>query len=1178
MSKRKLGHDGNSHELDEEDEEDEEDELIHSTQDHKDRPQKQQRVENGKNVNNNNKQITPIKRQQPPVSNGKLKKLKAESSDEESNSSGSEDDDENSSGSDSGSSDEEEEEDGDGNSEDERETVRREQQLKSGLTEPEAGIIESITLENFMCHQHFKLEFCSNVNFIAGENGSGKSAVLIALIVCLGAKAGFTNRGSKLSDLVKAETNTAVITVKLRNQGQEAFKPEKYGPSVIIERRISKTGASGYKVKDYNGRTVSDKFNDVSLILEQFNIQIDNPMSILTQDTSRQFLNSAGPQDKYKSFLMATQLDKMTKDYVTIREHIDKIKDMLSQKVVVIQELEKKVKAYNDEYKELQQMVGLERKISEFKNQLAWSFVVEAEREAKRKEKQVTDSEKETNFENDVKKIDENIEKHNTAINDTRDEIKEFSDQIKIQEQKKETNNREILTIEREEAKITTQIEANNKKRVQRKQRRHLQLQSINDIKERNAQLANNQSKLDEINKKGQQKLQLEARKEELIREKEDLMRERENIKKDYQNQRSTLQQMNKEYEGLRVQLNNLKSTQKGENQAYGKGMTDFLNKIQANRRMFSKLPIGPVGLNLKIKNENWAFAIESAITKLTLKNFLVYSIPDGMALQKLGQQFGIKVDFTKIPETNEVYKTLDHDELDPSIITVLRVLDSPSHAIINFLIDSKKVEQIGLGNNRKEIDQILYTDRCPRGLTQFYDSLGNNYSKLKSGNPFYQAAKNSGEATMLRVNSDAAIQRTQRDLDSRLPALTQQKKIEQELGNNIQSIERKIGQNDQDQNMCSRKILQVSNEIKFIEDTLVQQTDDYSELELGLASLDEEIKSMEEEINNQKAQRNEVASRKEPFINDNKALDDQIQVLSNQLGNIENGLRKYNDNLRRLMTNRQALLQQQDRNNRERNQLKDDYQKILEVVKETTEKATQICERVDVPPNETNTSLTNKIIQFTKQLEKESKGKRSRSEALKLFQDTNNSLKEISEQRDNISELAAILERNLNERYKKWQRFRLSISRRSDQYFNIFLSKKGYTGSLTFDHQNGKLDINVDLQKAMPSNQNGAAKGDTKGLSGGERSFSTVSLLLAFWENMECPFRAMDEFDVFMDEVNRSISINLLMSKAEENRSKQYIFVTPLALNSITASEYVKIFRVLPPIRTGGDVIVETE
>ncbi|KAM9995704.1 hypothetical protein ACTFIY_001895 [Dictyostelium cf. discoideum] len=1174
MSKRKLGHDGNSHELDEEEEEeDDDDELIHSTQD-QDRPHKQQRVENGK-------QMTPTKQQQQqqqqPISNGRLKKLKAQSSDEESGSSeDDEEDDEDvdSSGSDSGSSDDDED---DGNSEDEREAVRREQQLKSGVTEPEAGIIESITLENFMCHRHFKLDFCSNVNFIAGENGSGKSAVLIALIVCLGAKAGFTNRGSKLSDLVKAETNTAVITVKLRNQGQEAFKPEKYGKSVIIERRISRTGSSGYKVKDYNGKTVSDKFNDVSLILEQFNVQIDNPMSILTQDTSRQFLNSAGPQDKYKSFLMATQLDKMTKDYTTIREHIDKIKDMLSQKVVVIQELQRKVIEYRKEYKDLEQMVGLERKINEFKNLLAWSFVVESEREAKRKEKQVAEAE-ERSFDNDIRKADETIEKYNKSIEDIKKDIKEFTDQIKIQEQKKESNNREILTIEREEAKIQTQIEANNKKRQQRKQRRHLQLQSINEIKERNAQLANNQSKLDEIKKKGQQKLQLEARKEELIKEKEDLMRDRENLKRDYQNQRTITQQMNREYEGLKVQLNNLRSTQKGENQAYGKGMTDFLHKIEASRRNFSKLPIGPIGLSLKIKNESWAFAIESAISKATLRNFLVFSIPDGITLQKLGQQFGIKVDYTKIPETTEVYKTVEHDELDPSLSTVLRVLDSPSHFIINFLIDTKKVEQIGLGNDRKEIDSVLYTDRCPRGLSQFFDPQGNNYSKTKSGNPFYQAAKNSGEATMLRVNSDAAIQRTQRDMESKLPALNQQKKIEQELSSDVQAIEHKINQNDQDQNQCSRKILQITNEIKSIEDTLVQQTDDYSELEIGLASLDEEIKSMDEEINIQKAQRTEVAAQKGPFAENNRALDDQIDVLSNQLGNIENNLRKFNDGLRKLNNNKQALLQQQGRSAQERDQFKAEYQRILEIVKEKTDKATQICERIEIPANETNTSLTNKIIQYTKQLEKESRGKRSRTEALKLFQDANNSLKEISEQRDNIEELATILERNLNDRYKKWQRFRLSISRRSDQYFNIFLSKKGYTGSLTFDHQNGKLDINVELQKALPSNQNGTAKGDTKGLSGGERSFSTVSLLLAFWENMECPFRAMDEFDVFMDEVNRSISINLLMSKAEENRSKQYIFVTPLALNHIKTSEYVKVFRVRAPVRTGGDVTVETD
>jgi chromosome segregation ATPase len=68
----------------------------------------------------------------------------------------------------------------------------------------------------------------------------------------------------------------------------------------------------------------------------------------------------------------------------------------------------------------------------------------------------------------------------------------------------------------------------------------------------------------------------------------------------------------------------------------------------------------------------------------------------------------------------------------------------------------------------------------------------------------------------------------------------------------------------------------------------------------------------------------------------------------------------------------------------------------------------------------------------------------------------------------------------------------------------------------------------------------------DTKALSGGERSYSTVSLLLALWEAMENPFRAMDEFDVFMDSVNRQISIDLLIDAAREHKNRQFIFITP--------------------------------
>lgn len=52
------------------------------------------------------------------------------------------------------------------------------------------------------------------------------------------------------------------------------------------------------------GKVISTKKDDLTRILDQFNIQVDNPVAVLNQDTSKNFLNSKSPQDKYKvSFL-----------------------------------------------------------------------------------------------------------------------------------------------------------------------------------------------------------------------------------------------------------------------------------------------------------------------------------------------------------------------------------------------------------------------------------------------------------------------------------------------------------------------------------------------------------------------------------------------------------------------------------------------------------------------------------------------------------------------------------------------------------------------------------------------------------------------------------------------------------------------------------------------------------
>lgn len=57
-------------------------------------------------------------------------------------------------------------------------------------------------LTNFMCHENFTINFHPRVNFLVGRNGSGKSAILAALVLGLGGKAKATNRSNNVKGYI----------------------------------------------------------------------------------------------------------------------------------------------------------------------------------------------------------------------------------------------------------------------------------------------------------------------------------------------------------------------------------------------------------------------------------------------------------------------------------------------------------------------------------------------------------------------------------------------------------------------------------------------------------------------------------------------------------------------------------------------------------------------------------------------------------------------------------------------------------------------------------------------------------------------------------------------------------------------------------------------------------------
>ena len=109
---------------------------------------------------------------------------------------------------------------------------------------------------------------------------------------------------------------------------------------------------------------------------------------------------------------------------------------------------------------------------------------------------------------------------------------------------------------------------------------------------------------------------------------------------------------------------------------------------------------------------------------------------------------------------------------------------------------------------------------------------------------------------------------------------------------------------------------------------------------------------------------------------------------------------------------------------------------------------------------------------------------------------------------------------------------------------------------------------------------ENSASTNDARNLSGGERSFTTLSFEIAMcahamtnpsaalteslqagrltrcahvfymvfyrWEFCATPFRVLDEFDVYMDDTYRKQAVDTLMELCDAQPMRQFLFLTP--------------------------------
>ena len=144
-----------------------------------------------------------------------------------------------------------------------------------------------------------------------------------------------------------------------------------------------------------------------------------------------------------------------------------------------------------------------------------------------------------------------------------------------------------------------------------------------------------------------------------------------------------------------------------------------------------------------------------------------------------------------------------------------------------------------------------------------------------------------------------------------------------------------------------------------------------------------------------------------------------------------------------------------------------------------------------------------------------------------------------------------------------------------SNATFDEVLNRKGSSGQIKFDHVKKTLNLVVQKDNADVNSQTN----DVKSLSGGERSYTTLALLLALGESLETPFRVMDEFDVFLDPIARKIALQTMIKVAKSFEHRQFIFITPQDVSNITTDSKLKIFQMEPPKRNQlvGGIVQQT-
>uniref|UniRef100_A0A8C0GA34 Structural maintenance of chromosomes protein 6 n=1 Tax=Chelonoidis abingdonii TaxID=106734 RepID=A0A8C0GA34_CHEAB len=964
--------------------------------------------------------------------------------------------------------------------EEEHSELQSDSTSSSQSTSGEVGIIESIQLKNFMCHSMLgPFQFGSNVNFVVGNNGSGKSAVLTALIVGLGGKATTTNRGSSLKVFVKDGETSADVSITLRNRGKDAFKPEVYGSSIIVTQHISMDGSRSYNIRK-------------NIFITVFCMFVDNPVSVLTQEMSKHFLQSKNEGDKYKFFMKATQLEQMKADYSYIMQTKSRTHEQIEQGVGLLQDLRQHYVEKEERYKSIAFVSEMETNLEALKHKMAWAVVSETEKEMKPIKDSIDIEEGRT------EKYDQKLKEWQVKVNEAEEKYKAIQDKLeKISEEAQALQPQCVCLKADVQAKRKAYNEAEahyNRSRTELKRLEKDDEQLWKRIEElkNSADQVSESEKLERQKKIAQLKEQLKSIHDQevmMVHEMDQFQQAVYKSKEEHARLQREELDVKQALDSKQRQLKELADSKTNRLKRFGQHMPVLLEEIEGAYRKghFKHKPIGPLGAFISLKDAELTLAVETCLKSL-LQAFCCDNHHDERMLQTLMSKFyssGYRPQIIVSRFRNEVYDVRPRAVHHPEFPSVLTALEIDNAVVANCLIDMRGIETILLIKSNPKAREVMQSKRPPKNCREAFTAEGDQVFERR-----YYSSDNT-RPKFLSKDVEAEIRLEDEAYENKHKMESVKRDMEQQKG--------KMEDSKIILRVAERKLEEIKEKLHQVEEIASPVKDELNQADLEVEKSKHHWQHYEEK------QKEHLAS---------------IKKLKGELAAKEKEL------------------------------------------KEKIAQATQICpQRIEV--NRTVKSLDTEMNRLRDQINSKRDHHGNREEIIKQLIEAKDKYQDAEGKVKNLKKFIKLLDQIMTQRYKMYQQFRRCLTLRCKFYFDFLLCQRSYSGKMSFDHKNETLSITV-----QPGDINKAALNDMRSLSGGERSFSTVCFILSLWSIAESPFRCLDEFDVFMDMVNRRIAMDMMLKMADSQRHRQFILLTPQSMSSLPTSGLIRILRMQDPER----------